>query len=246
MFAGRNISATHAAISSRRVMATCSLLGQAMGTAASICARDGITPREVYTTGKYREVQKILMEDGCYLPGLVREVPELSKNASINLTDSDTALLFNGIERPDENMTVNYATLNIGDALEFDFGEEKELSELRLVFDPDFSRESISVNKKMKVFTQVSSRGKDFRPVKVANTLVKSFSVYADGKLVWVNSIIYDCRAQLAARHSDDTAIAGDCEFGWGWLADKGYDMIQTDWALMLINYLKESGKYYK
>ena len=181
--AGRNVSATHAANSSLRVMATCALLGQAMGVAASICARDGITPREVYTTGKYREVQATLLDDGCYLPGLVREIPELSRNAKLNLDDADRELLFNGIERPDENGTVNYVTLEKGQSIVFDFGEKKMISELRLMFDPDFSRESISVNKKMKVFTQVSSRGKDFRPVKVANTLVKSFSVYADGKL---------------------------------------------------------------
>ncbi len=70
--------------------------------------------------------------------------------------------------------------------------------------------------------------------------------MHRDGKLVWVNSIIYDYKEQLAGGHSDDTAFTVSEDYGWGWLADKGYDMIQTDWALMLINYLKESGKYYK
>ena len=70
--------------------------------------------------------------------------------------------------------------------------------------------------------------------------------MHRDGKLVWVNSIIYDYKEQLAGGHSDDTAFTVNEDYGWGWLADKGYDMIQTDWALMLINYLKESGKYYK
>lgn len=45
MFAGRNISATHTALSSTRVMATCALMGQALGTAAAIALRDGLTPR---------------------------------------------------------------------------------------------------------------------------------------------------------------------------------------------------------
>ena len=48
-FAGRNISATHAAMSSTRVMGTCSLLGQAMGNAAAICVREKILPRDVAT-----------------------------------------------------------------------------------------------------------------------------------------------------------------------------------------------------
>jgi hypothetical protein len=39
LFAGRNISVTHAALSSTRVMATCALLGQAAGTAAALAVR---------------------------------------------------------------------------------------------------------------------------------------------------------------------------------------------------------------
>lgn len=70
--------------------------------------------------------------------------------------------------------------------------------------------------------------------------------MHSDGKLVWVNSIIYDYKEQLAGGHSDDTAFTVSEDYGWGWLADKGYDMIQTDWALMLINYLKDTGRYYK
>ena len=70
--------------------------------------------------------------------------------------------------------------------------------------------------------------------------------MHKDGKLVWVNSIIYDYREQLSAGHSDDTALTESEEKGWGWLADKGFDFIQTDWPLMLINFLKETGRYYR
>ena len=70
--------------------------------------------------------------------------------------------------------------------------------------------------------------------------------MHKDGKLVWVNSIIYNYKDQLSAEHSDDTALSESMDKGWGWLADKGYDMIQTDWPLMLTNYLKETGKYYR
>lgn len=68
--------------------------------------------------------------------------------------------------------------------------------------------------------------------------------MHRDGKLVWVNSIIYDYKAQLSAGHSDDTALSESMDLGWGWLADRGFDMIQTDWPLMLIDYLKKTGKY--
>lgn len=71
-------------------------------------------------------------------------------------------------------------------------------------------------------------------------------SVHKDGKLMWANSIIYDCEKQIAAGHSDDTALTESEDKGWGWLADKGFDLIQTDWPMMLIDYLKRTHKYYK
>lgn len=71
-------------------------------------------------------------------------------------------------------------------------------------------------------------------------------SVHKDGKLMWANSIIYDVKRQIAAGHSDDTALTESEDKGWGWLADKRFDLIQTDWPMMLIDYLKRSGKYYR
>ena len=66
-----------------------------------------------------------------------------------------------------------------------------------------------------------------------------------DGKICWVNTIVYDYRAVLAAKHSDDTALAGDPDFGWGWCADN-FEIIQTDWVLALSDYLEKSGKRYR
>lgn len=70
--------------------------------------------------------------------------------------------------------------------------------------------------------------------------------MHRDNKLVWVNSIIYDYKEQLSGGHSDDTAMTVSEDYGWGWLADRGFDFIQTDWTMMLVDYLKKSGKYYK
>lgn len=70
--------------------------------------------------------------------------------------------------------------------------------------------------------------------------------MHSDGKLVWVNSIIYDYKEQLAGGHSDDTAMTVSEDYGWGWLADRGFDFIQTDWTMMLIDYLKKTNRYYR
>jgi hypothetical protein len=65
--AGRCHSATHAAMSSTRVMGTTSLMGQAVGTAAALAARHGTTPRGIYESHT-AELQQMLMDDDCYLP----------------------------------------------------------------------------------------------------------------------------------------------------------------------------------
>ncbi len=70
--------------------------------------------------------------------------------------------------------------------------------------------------------------------------------MHNDGKLVWMNSIIYNRKEQLCGGHSDDTALTESEDDGWGWIADKGADFIQTDWTMMLIDYLKRTDKYYR
>ncbi len=216
-FAGRNISATHAAISSTRVMATCSLMGQAVGEAAAICVAKSVMPAEV--SEKYVSLlQERLLDDCCYLPGFTRKLPELTKAAKINLPAEELALLQNGIERPDADMTRNYAQLELGSTLSFDFGEERQLGTLRLVFDPDFSRESISPNAKMRVFAQRCNRGLDFAGVKVANTLVKAFTVECDGKVVYSTD---NCHNSLVRIPLGLKARNVSIHFSETWGADK-------------------------
>ncbi|MEU8227822.1 FAD-dependent oxidoreductase [Kribbella sp. NPDC048915] len=47
--AGRNISASHVAFGTTRVMATCAVLGEAAGIGAAVALRNGLTPRELAT-----------------------------------------------------------------------------------------------------------------------------------------------------------------------------------------------------
>ena len=70
--------------------------------------------------------------------------------------------------------------------------------------------------------------------------------MHRDGQLVWCNSIIYNYKKQLSGGHSDDSALSESMEYGWGWLGDRSFDLIQTDWPMMLIGFLKETGRYYR
>lgn len=60
--AGRDISVTHAALGSIRVMRTGGMMGEVVGMAASLCKTHGCTPRELYTA--HLDELKALMEAG--------------------------------------------------------------------------------------------------------------------------------------------------------------------------------------
>ena len=183
MFAGRNISVSHVALSSTRVMATCALLGQAAGTAAALAVEKGISPKETVLQ-HYKTVQKQLQDDGAFLLHIPREPSALTQEAALNLSGEEREKLLNGIERPRVEGDENGIWQEIGESLRFCFDTPREIGSLRLQFDPDFTRMSVSSNWKMRIYAMKLHTGKDFQPVKHAATLVKDFVVYADGQEV--------------------------------------------------------------
>lgn len=66
--AGRDISVTHVALGTVRVMRTTGMMGEVVGMAASICKQQGVEPRAVYQ--RYLPQLKALMERGVGKPGL--------------------------------------------------------------------------------------------------------------------------------------------------------------------------------
>ena len=161
LFAGRDISCTHVAMSATRVMATCGLCGQAVGTAAAIAAREHADPRDVSRGPLLAELQRTLLEDDCMLPGLRREVrgPCASARLSSDLHPSDrsttrppdhqttrppdqddgVARLRDGMDRDWDDGGHGWRA-PLGSAAEYRFAEEIELREARLVFDSFLDR----------------------------------------------------------------------------------------------------------
>ncbi|NOU73689.1 FAD-dependent oxidoreductase [Paenibacillus sp. LMG 31458] len=83
MFAGRNISATHVAFGSTRVMATCGCMGQAVGTAASLCFKYGVDPAAIGEE-YIGELQTLLLRDGQTIVGLKEElIPYFANGLSV-------------------------------------------------------------------------------------------------------------------------------------------------------------------
>jgi len=73
-FAGRNISATHLAFASTRVMATCAAIGQGVGTAAALGLRAGVEPAAIAGhAALLHRIQQQLLRDDAYLLGVCND-----------------------------------------------------------------------------------------------------------------------------------------------------------------------------
>lgn len=83
--AGRLISASHVAFSSSRVMATCAHMGQAVGMAAAIGARDNLEPADLLIPARMRELRRDLLKAGQHIPGVPLEDPaDLVQQAEVS------------------------------------------------------------------------------------------------------------------------------------------------------------------
>ncbi|NQU10641.1 FAD-dependent oxidoreductase, partial [bacterium] len=100
LFAGRNISATHVAFASTRVMAPCAVMGQAVGTAAAYCARHGLVPRDLLDRGIHDVQQQLLKDDATLLRVPNEDEADLARRARVTAssaaTDADAAKIVNG------------------------------------------------------------------------------------------------------------------------------------------------------
>lgn len=105
LFAGRNISATHVAFGTTRVMATCAILGEAAGTAAALCTDKGVTPAELSCDHSPALLQTLLKQDASVL-GLVNEdTDDLARRAQVS---ASSFLARIAIESPDEEYPLEH------------------------------------------------------------------------------------------------------------------------------------------
>lgn len=89
MMAGRDASATHAAMGSIRVMSTCAVMGQAAGTTAAVATRGGLSP-ESAREEEIKTIQQDLLRDGCFLPNNKNEdKDDLARSAVITASSSE-------------------------------------------------------------------------------------------------------------------------------------------------------------
>jgi len=137
-FAGRNISCTHLAMSSTRVMATCATLGQAVGTAAALAARHGTSPRGILQHHLW-ELQNTLLDDDQWLPDRRRSRPPQMDGARITATHGDATLLTHGLDRRTASGHQAWSG-PVGAQITITLPQEAVLERLRLVCDSQLHR----------------------------------------------------------------------------------------------------------
>ncbi len=134
MFAGRDASCTHAAMSSTRVMGTCAAMGQAVGTAVAIAIARKISPKAVGEK-HIHELQQTLMKDDCYLPGFKLELSALTKEALLEASNGACPEpLRDGVNRP-IGSDMHCWLAKPGDSASYLFKGSKKVSSATLVLD---------------------------------------------------------------------------------------------------------------
>jgi len=84
LFAGRNISASHVAFGTTRVMATCAVMGEAAGTAAALCAAKGVPPRAIYRSHLHELQQTLLRQDAAVIGLRHEDDRDLARQAKVS------------------------------------------------------------------------------------------------------------------------------------------------------------------
>ena len=158
LFAGRNLSASHVAFASTRVMATCAAAGQAVGTAVAV-ARDNAATLSELTTGPLLErLQQTLIKDDAFLPTLRNTDPaDLARSArtitaSSECNDSPASAVVDGITRSlafdrlgpwADHQTHRWESLELPAWIALALPEGAQVREIHLTFDTGFERELI-------------------------------------------------------------------------------------------------------
>ena len=199
-FAGRNISATHTALSSTRVMATCAIIGQAVGTAASLAAKNNISPREVYLR-KIGELQQTLMENDCYLPWKLRGLPEMVKSSLLTSSEGEPECLRNGIDRPVGDLCNGWEG-QIGSWVKYELSGMSKVNEIRLVFDSDLERETCTGHPILRRYPMICNRFLNMESFGFPKTMVKSYTIeYLSADDNWRQLIKIENNYQRLVKH---------------------------------------------
>ena len=144
LFAGRNISQTHIALSSSRVMGTCALEGQAVGTAANLCVQKEVNPRDIYSQ-YLDELQENLLRDDAFIPNRPANDPnDLARTAAhifgSSTQSGDATKLTNGISRDIDGEVNHWQSSELPATLQMEWEKPVEMSKVEVKCDTNLKK----------------------------------------------------------------------------------------------------------
>lgn len=187
-FAGRNISATHVAFASTRVMATCAIGGQAIGTAAALWREASTSDiRQLATKQNVSALQQALLRDDAYLPAIANADPaDLARKASTSATTAalPAANVLDGVARDlkavwgpwSSDSLHRWESTTLPATLALSWPAPVNLREIHVTFDSNFEKELI--------LTMSDGHTNRSAPRVAQPETVKSYRLLLDGKVI--------------------------------------------------------------
>ncbi len=151
--AGRNISCSHVAFTSTRVMGTCAAEGQAVGTAAAMCIHDGIAPGEIVRDRhSLQSLQQTLLRDDQTIKGRVnKDSKDLARLATVTASSqeagAEAAKIIDGCLRDlyekKERTEIHQWATRMGESgawIELTWEKPRRIAEIQITFDTGLRR----------------------------------------------------------------------------------------------------------
>ena len=143
MMAGRNMSCSHLAFTSTRIMNTCAIAGQVAGTAAALCASRGISPKDILSSAEMlASFRQQILRDGLSVMNFKNEDPlDLARSAKITASESADGTrpenVASGVvyDFKDKNDNKWKAPIGTAPVLKLEWDSPQDISEIVLNFD---------------------------------------------------------------------------------------------------------------
>jgi hypothetical protein len=150
LMAGRNVSASHVAFSSLRVMLTCAVIGQASGTAAHQCQEKDISPRKLRSSKRHLQAlkQQLLRDGALILKEKNEDKTDLARMATVTASSStsqsapENILTGQTYDLPGEYDNRWMAALGSDEVwIKLDWKQPVEISEIQISHDTGLHRD---------------------------------------------------------------------------------------------------------
>ncbi|MCG8579141.1 MAG: FAD-dependent oxidoreductase [Bacteroidales bacterium] len=203
LFAGRNISQTHMALSSTRIMATCALEGQAVGTAAALCFKRNITPRELGQ--KYiNELQEQLLRDDVFIPNRVaNDSNDLVGKAALIMASSTSSgnaqFLSDGMSRDYNGKVHHWQSDGLPAMVSVEWENNVEISKVEVKCD---------TNVKRNIMLRRDSLENEIYTTQIPPELIKSMDVEARVQGEWTKIGSIDDNRTRRVKFTCDKVVA--------------------------------------